>query len=101
MKPIYSIAAVVTLSACAVGDPISADREACAAATTKEARYLNPAGLSGGILPWGPCVGKIYDGQMNDLVSPRRGNLTFEDLSTGQLTRITVLGNAVLSVERL
>ena len=101
MKLIYPIAAMATLNACAVGDPISANREACAAATTKEERYLNPAGLSGGILPWGPCVGKIYDGQMDDFVSPRRGYLTFEDLSTGQLTRITALGNEVLSVERL
>ncbi len=101
MKPIYAIAAVITLSACAVGEPISADREACAAATTKEERFLNPAGPSGGILPWGPCVGTIIDGEMNDFVSPRRGILTFEDLSTGQLTRITAIGDEVLSVERL
>lgn len=101
MRPIRSILVVLTLAACTTTASLSTDREACAAATTKEARYLNPAGLSGGLLPWGPCVGAIYDGVMNDLVDPRRGSLTFEDISTGQLTRIAVRGNEVLSVERL
>lgn len=93
----FSAVAALSLAACGDIMPVNADAEACAQAVTPKEKYLDDVG---GLFWSGPCVGRIITADVNDLLQPVRGDVTFQDLLTGQVVRLTFVGDEILALER-